>query len=411
MMAEKRKGHPHNALSAAFVRTAKPGRYADGNGLQLVVEGPAHKYWILRTVIQGTRTDLGLGSARLVPLADARVEAARLRRIAREGGDPRIDRKKAREVVPTFEEAARAVHEEHAAGWKNEKHAAQWIATLETYVFPTFGKRSVADVDTPDILKALSPIWLTRPETARRVRQRIGVVLDAAKAKGHRTGDNPIAGVTMGLPKQPSQAGHHAALGYEDVPGFIATLRETDAAGELAKLAFEFMIVTAARTSEVLLATWAEIDEDARAWNIPAERMKAKREHRVPLAPRAIAILKRARELVGADGRDTLIFPGRAEGRPMSNMVFLMILRRMGVETTGHGFRSSFSDWTAERTHFPADVREASLAHVIANKTEAAYRRGDLFEKRRELMNAWARHCEPRKRGDVVPMRAKGSAS
>lgn len=397
----KRKGqHPHRALSAVRVNSIKaPGRYADGNGLYLLVDPSGAKRWILRTVVRGRgRTDIGLGGLSLTSLAEARDKAATLRKVARAGNDPILERRRA-VAAPTFEEAARKVHAEHAATWKNEKHADQWINTLEEYAFPILGSRPVNLIDTPDVLKVLAAIWLTKPETARRVRQRINVVLDWAKAAGHRTGDNPVAGVAKALPKQANGVTHHAATLYAEVPAFITKLRACDAQ-EPVRLAFEFLILTATRTSEVLAATWAEINGET--WTIPAARMKAKREHRVPLSPRCLAILKRAKEL----GGDGFIFPGRTKGKPLSNMAFLMTLRRLGVDTTAHGFRSSFRDWTAERTNFPRDVCEMALAHTVQDKTEAAYRRGDLFDKRRELMASWAAYATA-KRGEVVQIRAR----
>ena len=400
----KPKGrHPHHALSAVKVNSiTAPGRYADGNGLYLVVEETGAKRWVLRTVVQGTRTDLGLGGLTLVSLKTAREKAVAQRTIARDGGDPRQERRD-RDAIPTFEKAARTVHEEYSPTWRNPKHAAQWINTLTEYVFPIFGKKRVSEVDTPDVKRALSPIWLKKPETARRVKQRIGTVLDWAKTSGYRTGDNPVEAVTDGLPDQPKNGGHHAAMKYADVGAFIEKLRAHDCA-ESIRLAFEFMILTAARTGGVIGAQWGEIEGDT--WTIAAARMKAEREHRVPLPARCSQILERARELGGA-----YVFPGRTKDKPLSNMVFLMTLRRMDVDTTAHGFRSSFRDWSAEQTNYPRDVAEMALAHTIKDKTEAAYRRGDLFEKRAMLMAEWERHCATvRKGGDVVPMRAKGRA-
>jgi integrase len=248
----------------------------------------------------------------------------------------------------------------------------------------------VDTIDTPDVLRVLSPIWLSKPETARRVRQRIGAVLDWAKAAGFRTGENPSTGVTKGLPRQPDRKNHFDAIPYKDVPQFILDLQAV-AASEIARLAFELLILTATRTNEVLRSCWDEVDLDQKIWVIPASRMKAGREHRVPIADRALQILKRAGEI--GDGGD-FIFPGRSIKTPMSNMVFLMILRRMNAGFTAHGFRSAFRDWTSEQTNFPRDVCEMALAHSIKDKTEAAYRRGDLFEKRRELMKAWTNFCE-----------------
>jgi hypothetical protein len=240
--------HPEKALSAVRVKSlAKPGRYADGNGLYLVVDPSGAKRWVLRTVVQGTRRDIGLGGLRLVSLAEARDRAAAYRRLARDGGDPLAEKRKGAVSVPTFAEAAKQVHAQHRKGWKNDKHAAQWISSLSGYAFPIFGSRRVDQVDTPDVLRALSAIWLARPETARRVKQRIGAVLDWAKAAGFRTGDNPVEGVSKGLPKQPDRRGHFAAIPYDDIPAFVQRLRSI-AASEAAKLAFEFLILTAART-------------------------------------------------------------------------------------------------------------------------------------------------------------------
>ncbi len=383
----KQGRHPEKALTTVQVRSLKEaGRYADGNGLYLVVDPSGAKRWLLRIVVQGKRCDIGLGGIVLVSLAEAREKALAYRKQAREGGDPLAERRKPKVTVPTFAEAAEQVHSSHKAGWKNDKHAAQWLSTLRTYAFPHLGTRRIDQVDTPDVLRALSPIWLTKPETARRVRQRISTVLDWAKAAGHRSGDNPVEGVERGLPKQTERDEHHAALPYAEVPAFVARLR-APGQGELARLAFEFLVLTAARTGEVLGAEWREVNEAEALWTVPAARMKAGREHRVPLSQRALAILRRTKELAP---ESTLVFPGQQAGKPMSNMVFLMTLRRMEVPITAHGFRSSFRDWAAEATNLPREVAEMALAHTIESKVEAAYRRGDLLEKRREMMEAWS---------------------
>lgn len=397
-MAKRPGKHPERVLSAVQIRALKePGRYADGNGLYLYVDPSGAKRWVLRTVIQGRRRDLGLGGLAFVSLAEAREKSAGYRKLAREGGDPLLEKRKARRAVPTFEAAARAVHGEHAPGWRNPKHAAQWLSTLEQYAFPVIGAHRVDQLDTPEILRVLAPIWLTKPETARRVRQRIRTVLDWAKAAGHRSGENPADGVSKGLPRQGERASHHAALPYPELPAFVARLRE-DGGAEIARLAFEFLILTAMRTGEVLGARKKEFDLRSKVWTIPGERMKAGAEHRIPLSPRAAEIVARAFDL-SAD--EQLVFPSSRPGRPMSNMVFLMALRRMKVETTAHGFRSSFKDWASECTGFPNEVSEMALAHAVKGKTERAYRRGDLFEKRRELMEAWASFvaAEPASRG------------
>jgi integrase len=381
--------HPEKALSALKVnKITDPGRYADGNGLYLVVDESGAKRWLLRLVVQGKRRDIGLGGISLVSLAEARERALEYRKLARSGGDPLAARRAATKVVPTFREAAKAVHAENKAVWKNGKHNDQWINTLTNYAFPVIGDVRVDCIETPDILKILAPIWLTKAETARRVRQRIGVVMDWAKAAGHRTGDNPIEGVAKGLPKQPTKDRHHRALPYSSVPEFLDAVKASDS-GQIAKLSFEFLILTATRTSETLEAKWNEFDERAALWIIPAERMKAKRIHRVPLCDRCIEILKDAREIsTGAE----YIFPGMSMKKPQSNMVFLKIIKTLKADTTAHGFRSSFRDWASEATAFPHEIAEMALAHTIENKVEAAYRRGDLLEKRREMMTEWARY-------------------
>ncbi len=390
--------HPDRALTAVKVRqVTEPGRYADGNGLYLVVDPSGAKRWLSRIVVQGRRRDIGLGSARLVGLAEAREKALELRKVARDGGDPLAERARQQSVAPTFAEAVERVHGEQAPSWKNPKHAAQWVTTLRTYANPHLGAKRVDKVETPDVLRALSPIWLTKPETARRVRQRIHTVLDWAQASGYRTGENPVAGVTRGLPRQANSREHHAALPFAAVPGFITALRASNE-GAIAKLAFEFLIHTAGRTSEVLNVAWTEVDEAEALWIVPGSRMKAGREHRVPLTGATVQILAQARAFAGDS---PYIFPGRSAGKPLSNMALLMALRRMKVETTAHGFRSSFRDWAAETTNIPREVAEMALAHTVENKVEAAYRRGDLLQRRRELMELWS--------GFVVGAKAHGS--
>ena len=387
-MGKRHGRHPEKALSAVQVRQIKAaGRYADGNGLYLIVDPSGARRWVLRTVVKGRRRDIGLGGVSLVSLSEAREKAWSYRKVAREGGDPVAEKLKTEVPIPTFSAAAEQVFEEHKGSWRNDKHAAQWITTLRTYAFPVIGSRPVDQIEAPDILRVLGPIWLTKPETARRVRQRMATVLDWANVAGFRAGENPVHGVTKGLPKQAGKDDHHAALAYGDVPAFVAGLSQADVS-EVVRLAFEFLILTASRTNEVLAMKWAEVDEAGRTWAVPAERMKAKRVHRVPLSSRCMEILDRAKQL-GA--KSAFIFPGRSGDKPLSNMVFLMALRRMNLQATAHGFRSSFRDWAAEQTSFPREVCEMALAHVVENRVEAAYRRSDLFEKRRELMDSWAR--------------------
>ena len=391
-----------NRLSAVRVRSlTKAGRYLDGNGLYLNVQPSGAKRWFLRVVVMGRRRDFGLGGLSVVSLAEAREEATKLRKIVQQNGDPLAEREKEKSIVLTFKEAAREVHKIHSATWKNDKHKKQWITTLENYVFPTFGSLHVDNIGTPEILSVLNPIWLTKPETARRVRQRIHTVLEWAKASGFRSGDNPVDGISKILPKQPVSKKHHTALPYKEVPIFIKSLRSINAEG-IAPLAFEFLILTATRTSEVLNATWDEINLEDKTWTIPDSRMKNKREHRIPLQPRLIEILEEARKL--SEG-SLYIFPNPHTGKPLSTMVFLMLLRRMKQDITAHGFRSSFRDWASERTNIPRDVCEAALAHSLRDKTEAAYKRTDLFEKRRELMNLWTKFATE-ERGEVITIHA-----
>ena len=390
--------HPHKALTARTVSTTtEPGRYADGGGLYLLVAPGGSKSWMLRTVVKGRRCDIGLGSVELVSLADGREEARRLRRIARAGGDPLAERRKERRPVPSFEDAAKVVHSAHAASFKSDKHRKQWLSSLAE-VFKAFGVKRVDAITSADILAALNPHWLTRPETSRRVLQRVRVVFEWCKAQGYRTDDNPTQGLTKVLPKQRVARGHHAALPYQNLPAFVQALREADA-GDVVRLAFEFTILCASRTSETLNAAWTEIDLEAKTWTIPGPRMKAGIEHRVPLSPRCIKILERTKAL--SDG-GPYVFPGRSPKKPLSNMVFLMALRRMERrDVTVHGFRSTFRDWAAERTNVPRAVCEAALAHTLRDKTEAAYNRTDLFDRRRDLMTSWSRFATS-KPADVV---------
>jgi len=395
--------HPDKRLTAVRVRTLKtPGRYADGNGLYLFVDPSGAKRWVWRGTINRKRCDLGLGSAQLVSLADARDKAEDHRRKVRKGENPLAEKRREHRSVPTFKNAATQVHAAHSATFRNAKHKAQWLASLKADIFPVFGERPVSAIESADVLKALSPIWTTKPETARRLKQRIKVVLDWAKASGFRSGDNPTDGLTNVLPRHRGDPKHHSALPYQVVPTFIAGLKTAETS-ESIRLAFELLILTATRTNEVLRATWAEVDLNAKVWTIPGARMKTGREHRVPLSARAVEILKRA-QACADDG--PYVFPGRTRTKPLSNMAFLMLLRRLKHNTiTTHGFRSSFRDWAADKTNFPTAVCEAALAHTLRDKTEAAYNRTDLFDRRRELMDTWAKFATA-KPAEVVSIRA-----
>ncbi|MBL4874618.1 MAG: tyrosine-type recombinase/integrase [Rhodobacteraceae bacterium] len=385
MVKGKKAGrHPEKALSAAFVRTVtEPGKYFDGHGLFLKVDKSGARRWVQRINIRGKRTEMGLGSVSLVSLAEAREVAVENRKLARAGGDPLRSKHEA-EAILTFEEAARKVHEIHKPSWRNVKHAAQFISTLETYTFPRIGRIKVADVSSADVLAVLQPIWLEKPETARRVKQRIGMIMKWAVAQGWRQ-DNPADADPQALPKQNRIPKHRLSLPYNEVAGCIETVKASGA-GESTKLALEFLILTACRSGEVRLAHWDEINLDKAEWTIPAERMKAGREHRVPLSDRCIEILLSAQKL--ADGSN-LVFPGTRFGKPLSDMTLSKLVKELGFKADVHGFRTSFKTWAQERTNVAREVSEMVLAHTIQNKAEAAYARSDLFEKRRELLNGW----------------------
>jgi integrase len=345
----------------------------------------------------GKPTEIGLGSARDVTLARARELARQARANLAEGINPKDVRKGSKQA--TFGECADRVIEAMRPSWRNEKHAAQWKMTLLHYAAP-LRHLPVNKIDTDEVLSVLKPLWNAKPETASRLRGRIERVLDAAKAQGLRSGENPArwrGHMDQLLPKRPRLTrGHHAAMAYLAVPGFVSNLQSRSA---VAALALEFAILTAARSGEVLGARWNEFDVHRAVWTVPAERMKAAREHRVPLSPRALRIVTDLEDSRTSD----FVFSGEKAGRPLSGMSLEMVLRRMKVEgATVHGFRSSFRDWAAECTNFPNEVCEAALAHVIGNKAEAAYRRGDLFDKRRKLMDAWAAYCGTPKTGKIV---------
>jgi integrase len=350
-------------------------------------------------MVHGKRRDIGLGGFPLVSLAEAREQAAELRKIARRGGDPLAARDK--EHSPVFRLAAERVHEAYKASWKNKKHADQWINTLKTYAFPVLGDSRVDQIRSEHVVRALAQIWLLKPETARRVLQRIQSVLLWAKGHGFRT-DNPtdeIAAARRALPKQSRSQRHHKALPYDDVPDFIKSVHRSGASEQI-KLALEFLILTAARTGEVLGAQWAEIDWQQRVWIIPAPRMKAEREHQVPLSSRSIEMLKAAQQL--CEDPKGYIFPGTIPGKPLSNMALLMLVRRMGIKVTNHGFRSTFRMWCAEQTSYAREVAEAALAHVVKDATEAAYMRSTFFEKRRQLMSDWAAYTAHGEDGGIA---------
>lgn len=393
---------------------SKPGLYADGLGLYLQVSMFATKSWIFRFMLDGKAQKMGLGPLHTVPLAMAREKAAEARRKLLDGINPREEKKAAtaaRKLAAaqalTFKQAAERYIEAHRPSWKSEKHAAQWPATLEAYVYPVFGDLPVAGVDVGLVLKALEPIWSEKPETATRVRGRVESVLDWARARGYRSGENPArwrGHLDKLLPPRAKVAKvkHHAALPYAEMPAFMTELRKLDG---VSPRALEFAILTVTRTGETIGARWPEIDMDGKMWTIPAERMKAGKEHRVPLSDRAVELLKS----LPREKDNDAVFIGATKGKPLSNMALLMTLRRMKRDDlTTHGFRSTFRDWGAEQTAYANELLEMALAHTVSDKVEAAYRRGDMLQKRQRLMRDWADFCAkaPAKADNVTPMRA-----
>lgn len=381
-------------------------------GLSLQVVESGARSWILRLTVGGKRREMGLGGYPAVTLAEARSKARELREQADRGVDPIEQRRAARSALKaaqasavTFEQAAKAYIESHESTWKNAKHAQQWRNTLEQYAYSAIGSALVRDVELPQVLACLEPIWKTKTETASRLRGRIESVLDWATARGYREGLNPARwrghlDKLLARPSKLAKTEHHVALPIDQMADFIASLRAVQSTGARA---LEFAILTAARSGEVRGATWDEIDMRAKVWTIPAERMKAGREHRVPLSDAALQLLKGLSKVAGAD----LVFVSPRGGQ-LSDMTLTAVLRRMEVAAVPHGFRSTFRDWAAERTNYPREVAEMALAHTIENKVEAAYRRGDLFDKRRHLMNDWAsfigRVTQPLK---VITMKSK----
>ena len=408
-------------LTAAKVRTAKPGRYGDGGGLYLLVRGPEAKFWLFRYTAEGKAREAGLGAAggpSAVSLADARVKARQLHDMAREGRDPLLERDAERDAraaraklaeirLMTFRQVADAYIAAHEASWRNARHRQQWTNTLEAHAHPILGDLPVADVDTGAVMRVLEPIWHETPETASRVRGRIESILDYAKARGWRDAENPArwrGHVANMLPRRSklNPVTHHPALTWRAIGAFMAELKKQEGLGALA---LRFTILAAARTGETLGARWPEIDMAGALWTVPAPRMKAGREHRVPLSDAVLAILRAVTPLRD-DARGDRVFPGVRAGASLSSSAMLAALSRMGrAGLTVHGFRSTFRDWAAE-TGQPWDVAEQALAHTIGNAVQAAYQRGDLLERRRKLMDTWAAFCaRPEASGNVVPLR------
>lgn len=387
-------------LTVRRVETAPPGKYADGgrSGLWLKVTPTGARRWFVRVTIAGRRREMSLGSFPVVTLLEARQKALEAQRLAHGGVDPIEQRQQSATRPPTFTQAAARYIRAHRHGWANRKHARQWCATLKTYARPVIGHRPVDTLTTEHVLAVLKPIWLAKTETAKRVQGRIENILDFAAARRWRAESNPARwrghlDKLLARPTKVRRVVHHPAMPYGELPAFLAELVQVEG---ISALALRFLILTATRTSETLRARWSEVDLEAATWIIPPERMKARREHRVPLSAAALDILRDVPRLEG----ESFIFPGARAGRPLSPMALIMSMRRLGYGTTGprgeavpHGFRSTFRDWCGEVSSFPTHVAEAALAHVIGDKTEAAYARGDLFAKRRRLMEAWADWC------------------
>ncbi len=387
---------PEKALTAKKVESdLAPGKYFDGHGLFLRVQPNGQRQWVQRITIRGKRCEMGLGNPALVSLAEARETALANRKLALSGGDP-IQAKREALAILTFEEAARKVHAIHLPTWRNAKHGAQFLSTLKTHAFPRMGRLMVSQVNTSDVLAVLTPIWTEKPETAARVKQRIGTVMKWAIAQGWRQ-DNPAENISMALPKRDkSLKGQRKALTYAEVPACLKAVQASQA-GLSTKLALEFLVLTATRSGEARGATWDEIDLGRKAtpatpatfatWYIAASRMKAKKEHRIPLSARAVEILHEAKALGDGTG---LVFPGTKAGKALADMTLSKLVKELGFAADIHGFRVSFRTWAQEKTNFPREVAEAALAHSIKDKAEAAYARSDVFDKRRKMMDAWA---------------------
>lgn len=392
-------------LSVRKVATASPGKYEDGYGLRLVVSKSGAKKWVLRFTLHGRRREMGLGSYPSVGLADARTSALKCRRMVAKRVDPIEARRMEAKRIPAFTACASRYIRGHRHGWQNAKHARQWVSTLKTYARPVIGNKLVNAITTEDILQILSPIWATKTETAKRVQGRIENIMDYAAAHQYRDPLNPARwrghlDKLLPKPSRVKQVAHHPAMPYAEVPAFFDELSRN---GSVSAFALQFLILTATRTLEVLHAEWREIDLAVGIWTVPASRMKTRRAHRVPLSDSAMTVLE---ALPRIEGRP-FVFPGSRNGRPLSNMALLQLMRGMGYGVNSsrgdyvpHGFRSSFRDWSGEVSSFPREVAEMALAHAIENKVEAAYRRGDLFAKRRKMMQAWADYLDRVKVGD-----------
>ena len=371
-------------LTAKFVEhVSDSGKYYDQHGLFLHVRPSGAKKWLQRYTVKGRRREIGLGSAKIVSLSTARKNAHQNLVLVSEGIDP-IEDKKQDSVIPKFEAAARKVHEENRPTWRNAKHAAQFITTLETFAFPVIGNLSVTEINSSHILRILSPIWVTKAETAKRVRQRLSTVFKYCVAQQWRTDDPANIAIVEALPNLKKKVQHRKSISYNDIAAFIETVSNSSA-GLSTKLGLEFLILTATRSGEVRNARWDEVNGSL--WTIPAERMKAGVAHRIPLPSRCMEILQEAQTISQGSG---FIFEGTKPSKPLSENTFNKLMKELGLEVHAHGFRTSFRTWTQEKTNYPREIAEAALAHSLRDKAEAAYARSDLLEKRTEMMEAWA---------------------
>lgn len=412
-------GYGINRLTALQVARLKtPGYHPDGGGLYLSIKPSGAKSWIFRYRYGGKEREMGLGSLNTFTLAEARERALEQRKMLADGNDPlgfkraaQLARSMAAANIITFDQAAETYIESHRAGWKNQKHAEQWTNTLATYASPVFGALPVGQITTALVMRVLEPIWKTKTETASRVRGRIEKVLDWCKVHGYRDGDNPAAwrghlDNLLSAPQKTKKVEHHPALPWREMGKFMASLRQMPGA---AALALEFIILTNCRTSEAIEATWQEVDLKGALWTIPEERMKAEKEHVIPLSEPALAVLRKAQ---AESNGGAYVFSSAKPAKPLSNMACLQLLKRMDRgDLTVHGFRSSFRDWAGESTAHPREVVEHAMSHQLKDKAEAAYARGTLLDRRRVLMADWAAHCaKPAQPGEVIPIRGQAAA-
>lgn len=385
-------------LTAKKVQSLKTnGMYNDGGGLYLRVTPPNGKSWVLKTRVRGKVREIGLGGTDLTSLAEAREEALRLRKIARSGGDPLAERQQQKQI-PTFVEAARTVHDIRKASWKNGKHSDNWLSTLENHAAPILGHLPIDQIDTADILRVLTPIWHTKKETARRVRQRMATVFDWAKTSGFYSRENPVTALGTALGSQAMKVENFAALPWRELPKFLAELAQREGT---AALALQFLIFTAGRSGEVRGATWEEMDTEARTWTIPAERMKGGREHRVPLSNQAVAVLENVRGL-----HQDFVFPSPQRKKLGENAFRALLIRMERTDITAHGFRSTFRQWCQERQRVDHDIAEACLAHRVGNRVSQAYARSDLYDERVSVMASWERYVTERPTENIVVLRS-----